>query len=159
MSHLPLGYPGTIDGGWPHWATTNADALRLFGSGGLQFLLPRGFALLGLAVRPTPQPRQATLHWLLEPSGGYDLDDCIFYIDGSAYHAEHPELAWTGFGIVAAAWDGSLVAVANGTPPRWARTSAAAELWALATTLVKVYYLDALGAGAQTPHGRPKCLH
>ena len=65
------------------------------------------------------------------------------YVDGSAFHNNVHELTRCGFSIVVVDDDGSLVAVANGVPPEYVDSSAAAELWAV----LEVYRIFGEGGG------------
>jgi hypothetical protein len=82
------------------------------------------------------------MNWVTPLPDRYDAEDLTWYMDGSAMNGRWHELATTGFGIVVTASNGEIIACAQGSPPAWVRTAAAAEAWAL---------LQAVTANAGTP--------
>ena len=62
--------------------------------------------------------------------GRDDLDDCIWFIDGSMFDGYEVFATRTGFGIAVVDTDGSLIAAGRGIPHPWITDAAGAELWA-----------------------------
>ena len=100
----------------------------------LSTLTNRGMLVLRLPALPR---REEWFEWLRDPTLDVDSNpiEMTWYLDGSLLDGEWVDFRATGFGIVVAAQDGSIVGYGRGCPPSWCSTAAAAETWALATAL------------------------
>ena len=95
-------------------------------------LQTRGILALKLQL-----PRLEPGGWFRWVVGGPELadDGSTWYIDGSFIDGPSPFTGRAGFAIVIVAPSGALQACGLGAPPTWVTNSAAAEAWALVTTL------------------------
>jgi hypothetical protein len=136
--------PGTVEhrfvcrascpeGGWQK-APKEAELVRgRIGSERLRLLQTRG--LLVLRLPAPPRLRQEWFQWTVSPPDSEEADSFTWYLDGSLLDGEWVDYRAVGFGVVVVSMDGSLMGFGKGCPPTWCTTAAAAEAWALATTL------------------------
>ncbi len=94
-------------------------------------LRTRGF--LVFRVPKPPAVVTETFAWFLTPPE--DVEDAVWYLDGSMLNREFYDLRATGFAIVVVSKSRGLIGMGGGTPPWWCRTAAAAEAWALQVAL------------------------
>ncbi len=74
---------------------------------------------------------EGTFQWVLRPPSRELPLLATFYTDGSAYDGYSRRLRCFGWSFAAVDASGAVVAMANGTPPPWVESVAAAEAWAL----------------------------
>ena len=129
----------------------------------------RTHGLLLLRVPLERGPVDGHFRWHREvPLDDPELEDAVWYFDGSMIFGQWADLRCTGFGVVVVGPSGSLLAYGSGTPPAWCSTAAAAEAWALLEVLTARPFppsmrtdchalLDTLAAGveAATAPSRP----
>ena len=132
--------------GWPYPPNAARLALGKVDGGRLLALSTRA---LFLARLPAPIHREEWFQWLLTPDSRLDLDECVWYTDGSVLDPTAGIYAASGFATVVTTKLGTLVGVGFGAPPYWVDTAAAAEAWAIrhvlnSTALVPMIYTDCL---------------
>ena len=113
--------------GWPASPKQAALILERISQERQRLLQTR--ALLTLRL---PKPLNMSTEWFkwyVEPPDA--LDDAIWYLDGSLLDGDWPDYRATGYAIVVVSASRDLLAYGNGVPPRWCRSAAAAEAWAL----------------------------
>ena len=119
--------------GWP--APPKAAELifaRLSGTR-KRYLQERG--LLVVRVPAPPSQGEGSFSWLVQPRETAELENAVWYFDGSLQHGKWRLFRSTGFGIIVVSHTGTLLGYGKGTPPHWCRTAAAAEAWALQVIL------------------------
>ncbi len=117
--------------GWPA-APQQADrAIALLDQRRQEILTTRGLLVLRLPRLPLQREK---FIWLWQ-AGEHWPEDTTWYIDGSMFCKEVLEYRTTGYSIVVHSKAQGLVAFGGGFPPAWCSTAAAAEAWALQTTL------------------------
>ena len=120
--------------GWPSPPQAADQALILIGERRRHILRTRGLAVLRMPPRAVHQDGQ--FRWLLEPNpNDPDLQEAVWYCDGSLLFGKHKEIRVTGFGLAVATKSGRLLGYGLGWPPSWCATAAAAEAWAMHTVL------------------------
>ncbi len=120
----------TPEEGWPLPPDKAMPAVRSLSALRLRILQTRGLLVLRIPVQSL-KPDGSFL-WLLEPQFQHpDIDDAVWYFDGSMLNGRWVPLRATGFGIAIVAKGGKLLACGRGSPPHWCATAAAAEAWAL----------------------------
>jgi hypothetical protein len=136
---LCLAAPGTLEHryectctvpseGWPPDPPKASLALKKVGQVRASALRTRGLLVMQM---PVPQhPADGWFKWLVAP-GPHSNELHTWYMDGSMHDGSWVEYRAVGFGIVVVAPDHSLEAYGLGVPPRWCKTAAAAEAWAL----------------------------
>jgi len=120
----------TPEEGWPLPPDKAMPAVRNLSALRLRVLQTRGLLVLRI---PVQRPKQeGSFIWLLEPNfQRADIDQAVWYFDGSLLNGRWMPLRATGFGIAIVARDGKLLACGRGSPPHWCAMAAAAEAWAL----------------------------
>ena len=104
--------------------------------------------MLAVRVPRPPLGRAEWFTWLVEPPENTS-EGCTWYLDGSMLDGEWFDFRAVGFAIVVVSATQDLLAYGHGCPPLWCNTAAAAEAWALATTLRLCPF---------PPHMRTDCL-
>ena len=115
------------------------------------------------ALFPVPELTSArngpfeTFVWDVEPEGG--AVQATFYPDGSRCGGADPLLASYGWAFVARDDQGRTLAAAHGVPPKWVRSVAATETWALAMAALSsiahsCFRTDCLGVATICARGR-----
>ena len=66
--------------------------------------------------------------------------DAEWYIDGSCFDINMPDMRSTGFGAVAVGAQGEVLALVHGQPPEFVRNAPGAEAWALYVVLSSVVH-------------------
>ena len=118
--------------GWPQPPAEAAPFLQEAPAARLAFLATRGLAVLDLPVPAANQ--EEALRWIIAPDDGVVVGG-VWYIDGSMIDGRYAGLARVGFGVLAVAADGRILAAGFGTPPAWVRTVPGAEAWAIFVAL------------------------
>ena len=135
--------PGTLEHRWHCKATRPAEgwprepehaklALARISQERRKLLQTR--AMLTVRVpKPPAHHRSEWFTWHLEPPD--DINDAIWYLDGSMLNGEWADFRAVGFAIVVVSRSRELLAYGSGGPPHWCNTAAAAEAWALFTSV------------------------
>ena len=76
-----------------------------------------------------PRLKKATFHWDVKPSTM--LMEGTFYMDGSCFEGNIPELSRCGWGFVCVDEQGKVIGSAYGTCPDWINDIGGAEAWAM----------------------------
>ena len=114
----------TPTGGWSRPPKEADLPTRGLSADRMRYLKHNG--MLTLSIHTPKRSREGWFEWVLAPREDADLEDCTWYMHGSAMNAKSRSLVTTGFGIVVTNSGGHLAAYGTGAFPEWIRTAAAA---------------------------------
>ena len=133
--------------GWPAPPRKASKMLCKLSEVRLRLLNTRGMLVLRV---PTEAPKlRGEFLWIKRPDFNHpELEEAIWYFDGSMLNGKWAPLRATGFGVAVVSKRGQLLGFGRGTPPHWCSTAAAAEAWALQEVLAMLPF---------PPHMRTDC--